>query len=69
MRMKAEQALTEARGEIHREYAAAIYALLGQTRAGRPDTYQAGVKAALDAVRQLGFPRTPTIHRTARTDG
>lgn len=56
LRMLAEQELTEARGKIQRDYAAAIYALLGQSRAGRPDTYEAGVKAALDAVRQLGFP-------------
>lgn len=58
LRMLAEQELTDARGRIHREYAATIYALLGQPRAGRPDTYEAGVKAALDAVRQLGFPYT-----------
>jgi hypothetical protein len=60
MRMLAEQELTEARGKIHRDYATAIYALLGHPRAGRPDTYEAGVKAALDAVRQLGFPYTDT---------
>lgn len=58
LRMLAEQELTDARGKIHREYAATIYGLLGQPRAGRPDTYEAGVKAALDAVRQLGFPYT-----------
>lgn len=59
LRMKAEQELTEARANIHREFAAAIYGLLGQQqRAGRPDTYEAGVKAAQDAVRQLGFPYT-----------
>jgi hypothetical protein len=56
--MKAEQELTEARTNIYREYSAVIYGLLGQPRAGRPDTYEAGVKAALDAVRQLGFPCT-----------
>ncbi|GAA4035002.1 hypothetical protein GCM10023063_19140 [Arthrobacter methylotrophus] len=56
LRMLAEQELTEARGKIHREYAAAIYALLGHPRGGRPDNYEDGVKAALDAVRQLGFP-------------
>lgn len=56
LRMLAEQELTEARGKIHREYAAAIYTLLGHPRGGRPDTYEAGVKAALDAVRQIGFP-------------
>ncbi|ACL42030.1 hypothetical protein Achl_4079 (plasmid) [Pseudarthrobacter chlorophenolicus A6] len=56
LRLKAEQELTEARAKIHREYAATIYGLIGHTRAGRPDTYEAGVKAALDAVRQLGFP-------------
>lgn len=56
--MKAEQELIEARAKIHREYAAAIYARIGQSRAGRTDTYEAGVKAALDAVRQLGFPYT-----------
>jgi hypothetical protein len=58
LRMRAEQELEDARGKIHREYAATIYALLGHPRAGRPDTYEAGVKAALDAVRQLGFPYT-----------
>lgn len=58
LRMKAEQELTEARGKIHREYAAAIYGLIGHPRAGRPDSYEAGVKAALDTVRQLGFPYT-----------
>jgi hypothetical protein len=58
LRMKAEQELADARSQIHREYAATIYALLGQPRAGRPDSYEAGVKAALDAVRQLGFPYT-----------
>lgn len=59
LRMKAEQELTEARAKIHREYGAAICGLLGHPRAGRPDTYEAGVKAALDIVRQLGFPYTP----------
>jgi hypothetical protein len=58
LRMLAEQELEDARGKIHREYASTIYALLGHPRAGRPDTYEAGVKAALDAVRQLGFPYT-----------
>lgn len=58
LRMRAEQELEDARGKIHREYAATIYALLGHPRAGRPDTYEAGAKAALDAVRQLGFPYT-----------
>jgi hypothetical protein len=58
LRLAAEQELEDARGKIHREYAATIYALLGHPRAGRPDTYEAGVKAALDAVRQLGFPYT-----------
>lgn len=58
LRMRAEQELEDARGKIHRDYAATIYALLGHPRAGRPDTYEAGVKAALDAVRQLGFPYT-----------
>ncbi|MET4144271.1 hypothetical protein [Arthrobacter sp. UYCo732] len=58
LRKLAEQDLADARGVIHRQYAAAIYGLLGQPRAGRPDTYEAGVKAALDAVRQLGFPYT-----------
>lgn len=56
LRLKAEQALEEARGRIHRQYAAAIYDLVGKSRNGRDDTYEAGVKAALDAVRQLGFP-------------
>lgn len=58
LRMLAEQELTEARGKIHRDYAAVIYGLLGHPRGGRTDTYEAGVKAALDAVRQLGFPYT-----------
>lgn len=58
LRMLAEQELDDARSKIHREYAASIYGLLGQPRSGRPDTYEAGVKAALDAVRQLGFPYT-----------
>ena len=56
--MKAEQELTEARAKIHREFVVAIYAKIGQPRAGRPDTYEAGLKAALDAVRQLGSPYT-----------
>lgn len=56
LRMLAEKELAEARGNIHRQYAGAIYALIGHPRAGRPDTYEAGIKAALDAVRQLGFP-------------
>lgn len=56
LRMAAEQKLEDARGKIHGEYAAAIYALLGHSRGGRPDTYEDGLKAALDAVRQLGFP-------------
>ncbi|MBG0738934.1 hypothetical protein IV500_05790 [Paeniglutamicibacter antarcticus] len=58
LRMLAEQELTQARATIHREYSAAVYGLLGHQRAGRPDTYEAGVKAALDAARQLGFPHT-----------
>ncbi|QOT19394.1 hypothetical protein [Paenarthrobacter sp. YJN-5] len=58
LRMAAEQKLEDARGKIHREYAATIYALLGHPRGGRPDTYEDGLKAALDAVRQLGFPYT-----------
>ncbi len=58
LRMAAERELDEARGKIHRDYAASIYALLGHPRGGRPDTYEAGVKAALDAVRQSGFPYT-----------
>lgn len=58
MRMLAEQELNDARAKIQREYAAAIYALIGHPRGGRPDTFEAGVKAALDAVRQLGFPYT-----------
>lgn len=56
LRLKAEQELTEARAKIQREYAASIYAMIGKPRAGRPDSYEAGVKAALDTVRQLGFP-------------
>jgi hypothetical protein len=55
LRMLAEQELEEARAKIHREYASIIYGLLGHSRAGRPDTYEAGIKAALDAVRQIGF--------------
>jgi hypothetical protein len=58
LRMRAEQALVEARAKIHREYSATIYALLGHLRGGRPDTYEAGLRAAMDAVRQLGFPYT-----------
>lgn len=57
LRMSAETALTTARedtrNETHRTYASTLWALKLKDRAGRPDTYEAGVTAALDAIRAL----------------
>ena len=58
LRMLAERKLEQARAGIHREYAEAVYGLLGRARDGRPDNFEAGLKAAMDAVRQLGFLNT-----------
>ncbi len=52
--------LTEARERIHREYAAAVWAVRAAPRGDAADTYQAGVKAALDVVRRLSFPYADT---------
>ena len=61
LRMLAERKLEQARAGIHREYAEAVYGLLGRARDGRPDNFEAGLKAAMDAVRQLGFPNTADV--------
>ncbi|MET1155883.1 hypothetical protein [Arthrobacter sp.] len=37
---------------------AAVQKVLRAPRAGRPDTFEAGVKAALDAIRQANFAST-----------
>lgn len=56
LRVKAEKALEEARASIHRDYAAAAWGVRAQPRGTAPDTYEAGVKAVLDVIRQMGFP-------------
>ncbi|RKR29802.1 hypothetical protein [Arthrobacter oryzae] len=60
-REAAERKLTEARGEIHREYSAARCGLRSKPRSSEfDDSYEAGVKAALDVVRRFGFPYADT---------
>lgn len=62
LRLRAEQDLEDARGRIHRQYAAAVWGMRTQTRPdGVEDSYEAGVKAALDSVRSLGFPYTSSV--------
>ncbi len=61
LRMAAAHELTEVRGRVHREYAAAVWGLRSRPRSSEiEDSYDAGVKAALDVVRQLGFPYADT---------
>ncbi|HEX9088891.1 MAG TPA: hypothetical protein VF867_15340 [Arthrobacter sp.] len=71
LRMVAEAALVtardETRNEAHRTYAAALWGLKLKDRAGRPDTYEAGVTAALDAVRQLS-PRNYLLENDDEED-
>lgn len=57
LRMKAEQDLTDARGRIHREYAAAAWGVRTAPRPeNAPDTFTAGVNAVLDVLRGLSRP-------------
>lgn len=55
LRLAAEADLVKARAVIHGEYAAALASLQRLPRTGgRPDTYEEGIRAMLDAVRELG---------------
>jgi hypothetical protein len=59
LRVRAERELADARGRIHRQYAAALWRLRIQPRPDEvEDSYAAGVQAALDTVRARGFPYT-----------
>jgi hypothetical protein len=57
LRMKAEKDLADARGRIHREYAAAAWGVRTAPRPeNAPDTFNAGVNAVLDVLRNLSRP-------------
>jgi hypothetical protein len=53
LRMSAEKKLATALQDAHRANGEAVFKLLGTGHGSRPDTFQAGVKAALDAMREL----------------
>ncbi|GAB3283626.1 hypothetical protein GCM10027449_26830 [Sinomonas notoginsengisoli] len=55
LRMAAEQNLERAREDAHRDAVQAVQGLLRRPRGPRADTFQDGVRAALDALRQAGF--------------
>lgn len=57
LRVRAERDLADARAAIHRQYASAVWGIKTRPRpAGTDDSYEAGVTAALETVRALGFP-------------
>ncbi|HEX9226162.1 MAG TPA: hypothetical protein VF885_05845 [Arthrobacter sp.] len=59
LRTRAEENLTRAREEAQAVNTAAVQKLLQAPRHGKPDSFEAGVKAALDAMRQANFANTP----------
>ncbi|WP_026535765.1 hypothetical protein [Arthrobacter sp. H14] len=58
LRMQAEEKLEQAHTTVHRSDVTAVQTLLRGNRSG---TFEDGVKAALDALRQSAFSRTQTI--------
>lgn len=59
LRTRAEENLTRARQDAQGVNTAAVQKLLRSPRPGKPDSFEAGVKAALDAIRQANFADTP----------
>lgn len=57
LRMAAEQQLADARQRIHREYTNAAWGVRSGARPeNAPDTFEAGVNAVLDVLRNLSLP-------------
>lgn len=59
LRTLAETNLARAREDAQAANAAAVQKLLRAPRPGKQDSFEAGVKAALDAIRQANFASTP----------
>ena len=59
LRTRAEENLLRAREDAQAVNTTAVQKLLRAPRPGKPDSFEAGVKAALDAMRQVNFANTP----------